>query len=93
MIDLSSLNRYIILIKSTTETVLSVLGLIRKEDVMFSIDLKDAYVQIPIHPGLVSLSRDSPRGVFQSQGSVFQPFYSSKCSPGCLLLFWSGLSG
>ena len=52
MIDLLSLNRYIILIKSTTETVLSVLGLIRKEDVMFSIDLKDAYVQIPIHPDL-----------------------------------------
>ena len=33
------------------ETISSVLGLIRKGDYMFSINLKDAYFQIPFHPG------------------------------------------
>ena len=50
VIDLSSLNSYVTLTKFTMEMVSSVLALIRNVDVMFSINLKDTYFQIPIHP-------------------------------------------
>ena len=49
MIDLSSLNRYVTLTKFQMETVVSVFTSIRKGEVMFLIDLKDAYFQVPIH--------------------------------------------
>ena len=47
--DLSSLNGYIYLTKSKMEMVSSVLRLVRKGDFVFSIDFKDAYLQILIH--------------------------------------------
>ena len=50
IIDLSALNGFVTLTKFRMETVASVLGSIRKGDWMFSIDLKDAYFHIPIHP-------------------------------------------
>ena len=50
MIDLLSLNRFVTLTKFTMETVSSVLGSIRKGDIMILIDLKDVYFQIPFHP-------------------------------------------
>ena len=43
MIDLSSLNRFVALTKFKMEMVSLVLGSIRKEDFMFSVDLKDVY--------------------------------------------------
>ena len=49
VIDLSSLNRFIQKTKFKMETVQSVLASIRQDDWMFSIDLQDAYFQIPIH--------------------------------------------
>ena len=49
MIDLLSLNGYVTLTKFTLKTVLSVFESIRKGDVMFLIDVKDTYYQIPIH--------------------------------------------
>ena len=47
VISLSSLNNFATLTKFKMETVLSVLGSIKKGDVMF---LKVAYFQITIHP-------------------------------------------
>ena len=49
MIDNSSFDNFTILTKFAIETVLSVLGSIRKGDVMFSVILKDTFFQIPIH--------------------------------------------
>ena len=48
--DLSLLNKYINLSKFKIETSKMVLSSIRKGDWMVSIDLKDAYFHIPIHP-------------------------------------------
>ena len=50
IIDLSSLNDYLLKESFEMETVASVLQAIRKNDWMISLDLKDAYFQIPIHP-------------------------------------------
>ena len=50
IIDLSVLNTQIHKTKFKMETVQSVLSSVRKGDWMVSIDLKDAYLQIPIHP-------------------------------------------
>ena len=50
VIDLSTLNGFIMVTKFQMETMTSVLGYIRKKDWMFSIDLKDVYFQIPVHP-------------------------------------------
>ena len=49
VIDLSALSGYLTLMKFRMETVVSVLESIRKGSWMFSIDLKDAYFQIPVH--------------------------------------------
>ena len=50
VIDLSALNRYIILTPFKMETPVNVLKTIRENDWMISLDLKDASFQIPIHP-------------------------------------------
>ena len=50
IIDLSTLNNYITKTKFRMETVQSVLASVRQGDWMVSLDLKDAYFQIPIHP-------------------------------------------
>ena len=50
VIDLSTLNLSVIKTKFKMETSKSVLSAIHKNDWMFSIDLQDAYFQVPIHP-------------------------------------------
>ena len=50
IIDLSTLNKYIAKTKFKMETVQSMLASVRQGDWMVSIDLKDAYFQIPVHP-------------------------------------------
>ena len=50
VIDLSPLNKFIKTTKFKMETPRSVLAAIREGDWMVSIDLKDAYFHIPIHP-------------------------------------------
>ena len=50
IIDLSTLNNYVTKTKFRMETVQSVLSSIRQGDWMISLDLKDAYFQVPIHP-------------------------------------------
>ena len=50
VIDLSPLNKFIQQTPFQMETNVSVLRAIRQDDWMISIDLKDAYFQIPIHP-------------------------------------------
>ena len=66
MINFPGFNNYVTLTKFRMETVSSVLESIRKEDVMFSIDLKDSYF-------LIQLCPDS-RPCFRStlNGKVFQ---------------------
>ena len=49
-IDLSTLNDFVTVTKFQVETVASEVGSIRKGDWMFLIDLKDAHLQIPVHP-------------------------------------------
>ena len=50
VIDLSHLNKFIQQTPFKMETSASVLRAIRKDDWMVSLDLKDAYFQVPIHP-------------------------------------------
>ena len=50
VIDLSCLNRFILLSHFRMETAQSVLQSIRSGDWMFSLDLQDAYLQVPVHP-------------------------------------------
>ena len=49
MIDLSHLNEFVHLTRFKMETVASVLLSVREGDFLASLDLKDAYFQIPIH--------------------------------------------
>ncbi|XP_066960836.1 uncharacterized protein [Macrobrachium rosenbergii] len=48
--DLSTLNRYLHMTPFKMETPRSVLAAIRRGDFMISLDLQDAYLQIPVHP-------------------------------------------
>ena len=50
IIDLSVLNHYVVKTKFKMESNQSVLRSIRRNDWMVTIDLKDAYLQIPVHP-------------------------------------------
>ena len=50
IIDLSTLNTYIVSQHFHMETLQSVLRSIRQGDWMISLDLQDAYLQVPIHP-------------------------------------------
>ena len=49
-IDLSHLNEFVHLTRFKMETVASVLLSVREGDFVASLDMKDAYFQIPIHP-------------------------------------------
>ena len=49
VIDLSPLNKFVSQTKFKMETIASVLASIREGDFMASLDLKDAYFQVPIH--------------------------------------------
>ena len=80
MIDLSSLNGYITLTKFQMKTVVSLMGSIRKGDVMFSIDLKDTSFQVPIHlDSWHYLWIVLNRKVLSALSSRLQFFF---CSPG-----------
>ena len=66
MISLSHLNEFVQLTRFKMDTVASVLLSVREEDFLASLDLKDAYFQIPIHPSSRKLLR------FMSEGTVYQ---------------------
>ena len=66
IIDLSILNSYVSKTKFKMETARTVMAAIQRDDWMVSLDLKDAYLQVPVHP-------DSRRFLrFLWQGSPFQ---------------------
>ena len=65
-IDLSTLNRFVDVSHFRMETIQSVLLSVRQGDWMASIDLKEAYLQVPIHPE----SRQSLR--FLAHGRTYQ---------------------
>ena len=50
IIDLSRLNRYVLLTPFKMETSRSVMQCVRKGDFLITLDLKDAYFQVPVHP-------------------------------------------
>ena len=66
VISLSHLNEFVQLTRFKMETVASVLLSVREGDFLASLDLKDTYFQIPIHPS----SRKPLR--FTSEGTVYQ---------------------
>ena len=66
VIDLSHLNDFVQLTPFKMETVASVLLSVREGDFLASLDLKDAYFQIPIHGSSRKLLR------FMSEGIVYQ---------------------
>ena len=66
VIDLSHLNDFVQLTPFKMETVASVLLSVREGDFLASLDLKDAYFQIPIHGSSRKLLS------FMSEGTVYQ---------------------
>ena len=66
VIDLSHLNDFVQLTPFKMETVASVLLSVREGDFLASLDLKDAYFQIPINGSSRKLMR------FMSEGTVYQ---------------------
>ena len=71
VIDLSILNLYVDVSHFRMETIQSVLLSVRQGDWMASIDLKEAYLQVPVHP-------DSRRFLrFVAQSNVYQ--FSALC--------------
>ena len=66
VIDLSHLNRFVDVSHFQMETIQSALLSVRQGDWMASIDLKEAYLQVPVHPD----SRHFLRFVYR--GRVFQ---------------------
>ena len=66
VIDLSHLNEFVQLTLFKMETVTSVLLSVGEGDFLASLDLKDAYFQIPIHPSSRKLLR------FTSEGTIYQ---------------------
>ena len=68
VIDLSHLNRFVDMSPFQMETIQSVLLSVRQGDWMASIDLKDAYLQVPVHPA----SRHFLRFVLRNQVYQFK---------------------
>ena len=68
VIDLSPLNEFVHQTPFRMETPNSVLLVVRKDDFLASIDLKDAYFQIPVHPSSRKLLR------FVSNDTVYYQF-------------------
>ena len=72
IIDLRSLNKLITKTRFRMETVQSVLSAVGRNDWMVSIDLKDAYLQVPIHPESRKFLRFASReGIFQFRTLCF----------------------
>ena len=79
VIDLSTLNLRVLKSPFKMETLQSVLLSVRCGDWMVSLDLKDAYLQVPVHPESRKCLRFLALGqVFQLQG-LFRPLH---CSAG-----------
>ena len=73
IIDLSTLNTYIASQRFHMETPQSVLRSIRPGDWMISLDLQDAYLQVPVHPESRRYLRFTMGGVSLSvQGAVLR---------------------
>ena len=71
-LSLSHLNEFVQLTRFKIETVASVLLSVREGDFLASLDLKDAYFQIPIHPSSRKLLRFTPEGtVYQFRALCF----------------------
>ena len=68
VIDLSHLNHFVDVSPFQMETILSVLLSVRQGDWMASIDLKEAYLQVPVHPA----SRHFLRFVFRDKVYQFK---------------------
>ena len=68
VIDLSHLNRFVDVSPFQMETIQSVLLSVRQGDWMASIDLKEAYLQVPVHPG----SRHFLHFIFRDQVYQFK---------------------
>ena len=66
VIDLSTLNLFVDVLHFRMETIQSVLLSVRQGDWMASIDLKEAYLQIPVHPESRRFLR------FVAHGQVYQ---------------------
>ena len=66
VIDLSTLNTFIRQTPFKMETVASVLNAVQENDLLASLDLKDAYFQVPVHPSSRKFLH------FVSQGTVYQ---------------------
>ena len=71
VIDLSILNLYVDVSHFRMETIQSVLLSVCQSDWMASIDLKEAYLQVPVHPDSRCFLR------FVAQGNVYQ--FSALC--------------
>ena len=72
MTDLSHLNEFDHLTRFKMETVASVLLSVKEGDFLASLDLKDPYFQIPVHPSSRKLLKFTLEGtVYQIQSSVF----------------------
>ena len=75
VLDLSALNAYVHTAKFRMETIATVLSAVRRNDWMVSIDLKDAYFQILVHPEsrkYLRLPRKDNLFSSESFASVFQ---------------------
>ena len=72
IIDLSHLNKFILKTKFRMETVQSVLSSVRRGDWMFSLDLKDAYLQVPMHEESRKYLRFvTSKGIYQFKALCF----------------------
>ena len=76
VLDVSSLNKYVSLTKFTMESPSSVLSLVRRNDWMITVDLQDAYFQVPIHPE----SRKYLRFVFSNKVYQFKALCFGLCT-------------
>ena len=79
VIDLSTLNLRIQQTSFKMETLQSVLLSVRPGDWMVSLDLKDAYLQVPLHPDSHKFLRFmwGGGGGVPVQGTLLQPFHGS----------------
>ena len=81
VLDVSRLNKFVKKTKFSMETTQSVLLAIQEQDWMISMDMKDAYFHIPIHPN----SRKYLRFVFEGRTYQFKalPFGLSTALQEC----------
>ena len=88
VIDLSLLNKFVLQTKFKMETNQSVLRAVRKGDWMISIDLKDAYLQVPVHPGSRRYLHFMAFGKsINSRSSASVSPWPLRCLPGSWLQF------